>query len=230
MPIRFPDRSRDRPLRIPDVWMESPILSVRTCHSTEQGRCASGGWISWARIAAACLIAFLVIGASSFSDGVRAQGAVTGAVRGSGADQRSQTPPPKGSGARSRPQAADSRQRRSAAAVDVNAASAAELEQIRGIGPALAQRIVAVRTREGRFRDDADLRRRVRGIGEANLRRMVAAGLSIPGPARVDAAAAAGRAGLELIVGNTPPKSDGRGAGRIDELGCCVRPAEAGSR
>jgi len=58
--------------------------------------------------------------------------------------------------------------------VDVNAASAAELERVRGIGPALASRIAAARSTGGPFRDTDDLRRRVRGVGEANLRRMLA--------------------------------------------------------
>jgi competence protein ComEA len=64
------------------------------------------------------------------------------------------------------------------AAVDANTASRDQLERIAGIGPALAQRIVAER-RQGAFRDLDDLAARVRGIGEASLRRLVRGGLVV---------------------------------------------------
>lgn len=63
-------------------------------------------------------------------------------------------------------------------ALDANTASADELQTIRGIGPATAVRIVEARQREP-FRDLDDLRARVRGIGEKNLRRMRDAGLAV---------------------------------------------------
>lgn len=50
------------------------------------------------------------------------------------------------------------------AKVNINSATAAELEALPGIGPALAQRIVADRTSRGPFRSVNDLDR-VRGIG-----------------------------------------------------------------
>jgi len=55
--------------------------------------------------------------------------------------------------------------------LDLNRASAAELERLPGVGPALAARIVAYRDSIGRFRavDDLD---RVRGIGPALLERL----------------------------------------------------------
>ncbi len=55
--------------------------------------------------------------------------------------------------------------------LDLNRASAAELERLPGIGPALAARIIAYRDSVGRFRavDDLD---RVRGIGPALLERL----------------------------------------------------------
>lgn len=101
--------------------------------------------------------------------------------------------------------------------VDVNAVSAAELETIRGIGPALAARIVASRDQGGKFRDADDLRQRVRGIGQANLQRMIAAGLQVSGPARIEPEQAAVRERVELIVGNAPRKTDARQQGRIEE-------------
>ena len=105
--------------------------------------------------------------------------------------------------------------------VDVNLASAAELEQVRGIGPALAMRIVKTRDGSGRYRDADDLRQRVRGIGAANLHRMQAGGLVVSGAARIEPARAAQRHAVELLVGNRPGKSDRPGAGRVDEMPCC---------
>jgi competence protein ComEA len=55
--------------------------------------------------------------------------------------------------------------------VDLNRATAVELEALPGIGPALAERIVAWRTRNGRFRTLEDLIE-VRGIGPATLERL----------------------------------------------------------
>ena len=67
-----------------------------------------------------------------------------------------------------------------ALALDANTATRAELESIRGVGPALSARIVEAR-RAQPFADLDDLKR-VRGIGDANLRRMRDAGLTV-GPA-----------------------------------------------
>ena len=63
-------------------------------------------------------------------------------------------------------------------ALDANEASIDELQTIRGIGPATAARIVEARRQEP-FRDLDDLRERVRGIGEKNLRKMQDAGLAV---------------------------------------------------
>jgi competence protein ComEA len=65
-------------------------------------------------------------------------------------------------------------------AVDVNAANRAELEQLRGIGPPLADRILVEREK-GRFKDWADLIARVRGIRAAKARQLSQAGLTVGG-------------------------------------------------
>lgn len=109
-----------------------------------------------------------------------------------------------------------------AVSVDANAASAAELERVRGIGPALASRIVAARSTGGQFRDSDDFRRRVRGVGEANLRRMLASGLVLGGASRIVREKAAARDQVGLVVGNVPAKSEFRGLGRIEEVRCCA--------
>lgn len=71
-----------------------------------------------------------------------------------------------------------------ALALDVNTATQAQLETISGIGPALSARIVEARARQP-FRDLDDLKARVRGIGESNLRRMREAGLAVGHAERV---------------------------------------------
>lgn len=58
-----------------------------------------------------------------------------------------------------------------AALVDVNRAGAAELQRLPGIGPALAERIIAHRDSAGPFRTAEDLLA-VRGIGPATLERI----------------------------------------------------------
>ncbi|MGH7506742.1 MAG: ComEA family DNA-binding protein [Longimicrobiales bacterium] len=60
---------------------------------------------------------------------------------------------------------------RSAAPLDLNRATAAELERLPGIGPALAQRIVVYRDSVGRF-ERIDQLDRVKGIGPALLARL----------------------------------------------------------
>ena len=61
-------------------------------------------------------------------------------------------------------------------AVDVNKATQAELETVKGIGPAMSAKILAAR-RSGDFKDWDDLVQRVSGMGPGNARRMSEAGL-----------------------------------------------------
>ena len=55
--------------------------------------------------------------------------------------------------------------------IDLNRAGTKELQSLPGIGPALAQRILDSRIREGRFQTPEDLLR-VRGVGPATLARI----------------------------------------------------------
>ena len=55
--------------------------------------------------------------------------------------------------------------------VSLNTATAADLEQLPGIGPSKALAIVADRRRNGRYRIIEDLSR-VRGIGAATIERL----------------------------------------------------------
>jgi competence protein ComEA len=63
------------------------------------------------------------------------------------------------------------------AAVNANTASVDELQTVRGIGPAIAQRIVDERAK-GPFKSLDDLQSRVKGVGHASVKKMAAAGLT----------------------------------------------------
>jgi competence protein ComEA len=66
------------------------------------------------------------------------------------------------------------------AAVDVNKASLAELEAVKGIGPVAAAKILDER-KKGSFKDWGDVMQRVRGIKEAKAARLSEAGLTVNG-------------------------------------------------
>lgn len=66
-----------------------------------------------------------------------------------------------------------------AQALDVNAASAAQLESLRGIGPRTAKMIVHERSRAGAFASMEDLSDRVKGLGERRVRSLSQAGLEV---------------------------------------------------
>ena len=68
----------------------------------------------------------------------------------------------------------------SALALEVNTATQAELEQMKGIGTALSQRLVDARA-EHPFDDWADLIRRVPGLRAASASKLSAAGLTVQG-------------------------------------------------
>ncbi len=65
-----------------------------------------------------------------------------------------------------------------ATSVDANLASQAELEAVRGVGPGLAESILAER-RKAPFKDWADFVARVKGVGAASGARLSAAGLTV---------------------------------------------------
>ncbi len=66
------------------------------------------------------------------------------------------------------------------AAVDVNQATQAQLEAVKGVGPALSSRILEAR-KAGNFKSWADFRERVAGVGESNASRLSKAGLTVAG-------------------------------------------------
>ncbi len=66
------------------------------------------------------------------------------------------------------------------AAIDVNQASVAELDGIKGIGPAMSSRILDER-KKGPFKDWNDLLARIKGVGQGSAARLSAEGLTVGG-------------------------------------------------
>ena len=66
------------------------------------------------------------------------------------------------------------------AAVDINQATRADLETVKGIGPGLSGKIVDAR-KTGNFKNWGDLIERVGGIGEGNAAKLSQAGLTVGG-------------------------------------------------
>ena len=86
------------------------------------------------------------------------------------------------------------------AAVDVNKAGAAELDSIKGIGPAMSGKILAER-KKGEFKDWTDLVDRVSGVGAGNAAKFSKEGLTVNGTPYT---AAAGKA--EKVDSAAPKK------------------------
>jgi competence protein ComEA len=77
-----------------------------------------------------------------------------------------------------------------AASVDINKASQAELEAVKGIGPGIAGKILDER-KKGSFKDWPDLIERVKGVGEGNAAKFSAEGVTVNGAAYTASAKAA---------------------------------------
>jgi competence protein ComEA len=75
------------------------------------------------------------------------------------------------------------------AAVDVNKATAAELDGIKGIGPGISTKIIDER-KKGNFKDWNDFITRVQGVGDTNATKFSAEGLTVNGASFKGAAAA----------------------------------------
>ena len=78
------------------------------------------------------------------------------------------------------------------AAVDVNKASQADLEAIKGIGPSISGKILDER-KKGNFKDWPDLVERVKGVGEGNAAKFSTEGLTVNGQGFKGAAAPAAK-------------------------------------
>jgi competence protein ComEA len=96
------------------------------------------------------------------------------------------------------------------AAVDVNTATAAELDSIKGIGPGLSTQILDER-KNGVFKDWIDLIRRVGGVGDKTAARFSAQGLTVSGQPFIPSVAA--KATTKTTKTTKAPKSDDTGTG-----------------
>ena len=75
------------------------------------------------------------------------------------------------------------------AAVDVNTADHAALETLSGIGPKRSKYIIEERTKNGPYKDAADFKARVSGIGDKTLSKLENEGLTFGASAPAPAAA-----------------------------------------
>ncbi len=64
--------------------------------------------------------------------------------------------------------------------IEINTATEADLDSLRGLGPAHTRRILAAR-QDGAFASWADLQRRVRGMGPTQARLLCEQGLRVAG-------------------------------------------------
>lgn len=80
------------------------------------------------------------------------------------------------------------------AAVDANKGTEAELDGLKGVGPAMSKRILDAR-KQGEFKDWSDLMQRVKGVKEKKAEKLSAEGLTVNGQAFGGATAPAPKAG-----------------------------------
>ena len=100
------------------------------------------------------------------------------------------------------------------AAVDVNKASAADLDGVKGIGPSISSKILEER-KKGNFKDWNDFIERVKGVGEGNAAKFSAEGLTVNG------------AGFKGGTAAPSAKKDEKPAAKTDEKKADAKPATA---
>jgi competence protein ComEA len=123
-----------------------------------------------------------------------------------------------------------------AASADVNKASQAELEAVKGIGPGIATKIVDER-KKGSFKDWGDLIERVKGVGEANAAKFSAEGLTVNGtsfttgakasPAKAASAAAKAEAKPASAAAKAEAKPDAKAEKEAKKAAKAASAAEA---
>lgn len=98
------------------------------------------------------------------------------------------------------------------AAVDANKGSAAELDALKGVGPAMSKRIIDART-QSQFKDWPDLMSRVKGVKTKTATKLSAEGLTINGqsfsgtaPAPAAKAMAPAPAKVDAVPAKPPAK------------------------
>ncbi|HMW23266.1 MAG TPA: helix-hairpin-helix domain-containing protein [Burkholderiaceae bacterium] len=102
------------------------------------------------------------------------------------------------------------------AAVDVNKADQAALDSVKGIGPAIATKIIDER-KKGAFKDWADFIDRVKGVGEGNAAKFSAEGLTVNGASFNGAAPAAKKADKPAKAEKADAKADSKAEAKADK-------------
>ena len=90
------------------------------------------------------------------------------------------------------------------AAVEVNTATEAELDSVKGIGPAISKRILDER-KKGNFKDWRDLKNRVNGFGDKTSAKFSEAGLTVNGASFGDKKPAASASAASAASSATTP-------------------------
>ncbi|MBC7618599.1 MAG: helix-hairpin-helix domain-containing protein [Candidatus Saccharibacteria bacterium] len=101
------------------------------------------------------------------------------------------------------------------AAVDVNKATAADLDGIKGIGPAISGKIIDER-KKGSFKDWSDFITRVNGVGDGNAAKFSAEGLTVNGSAFAGAAPAAKKDDKPAAKADAKPAATAAPAAKVD--------------
>jgi len=117
------------------------------------------------------------------------------------------------------------------AAVDVNKATPAELDGIKGIGPAIAGKIVDER-KKGNFKDWNDFVERVKGVGEGSAAKLSAEGLTVNGQAFKGAAPAPTKATMKTepdVAASKPAKAEKAVKAKADDKAAAAPAAEKAS-
>ena len=112
------------------------------------------------------------------------------------------------------------------AAVDVNKATAAELDGIKGIGPGISGKIVEER-KKGNFKDWNDFIERVKGIGETNAAKFSAEGMTVNGAGFKGAAAAPAKKDEKPVAKAEEKKADAKPAAAAKDEKKDTKPAAA---
>lgn len=126
------------------------------------------------------------------------------------------------------------------AAVDVNKATAAELDGIKGIGPAMSRQILDER-KKGTFKNWEDLITRVKGIGDGNAAKYSAEGLRVNGStyketaaskkeAKADAKADKKEAKAEAKTDKKEAKAEAKADKKDDKTATAAKPAASAKK
>jgi len=93
------------------------------------------------------------------------------------------------------------------AAVDINKATQAELESVKGIGPGMSTKILDER-KKAQFKDWPDVIERVSGVGMGNAAKFSANGLTVNGSAFSGAEAAPAKEGVKKVKASAAEAAD----------------------